>query len=284
MGWIDADTIYVGTDFGPGSLTSTGYPRIVKRWRRGHAAGRGRSRCSRATPTTCRLRHARPDARLRARLRRARRWTSTGASTSCGSAGELHRIDVPQDADVDVHREWLLVRHRAQWTVGGATYPAGALLATDLDAWMAGERDSSTVLFEPDARTSLQDHAWTRHHLLLTLLDDVRDADGGADAAGRRLGAGAARRRAGVRPAPTWSAPTRTPATSTCSAPAGSSSRPRCGYGVGGRRAGDAQDARRRSSTPTACTSASTSPPPRTAPASRTSWSARRTPRPGRPC
>ena len=25
----------VGTDFGPGSLTESGYPRIVKRWRRG---------------------------------------------------------------------------------------------------------------------------------------------------------------------------------------------------------------------------------------------------------
>src|SRR5215472_7099386 len=34
-GWIDADRIYVGTDFGSGSLTSSGYPRLVKQWRRG---------------------------------------------------------------------------------------------------------------------------------------------------------------------------------------------------------------------------------------------------------
>ncbi|MDE2093965.1 MAG: S9 family peptidase, partial [Burkholderiales bacterium] len=33
--WIDADTIYVGTDFGPGSLTNSGYPRVIKRWSRG---------------------------------------------------------------------------------------------------------------------------------------------------------------------------------------------------------------------------------------------------------
>ncbi|MCB1996444.1 MAG: S9 family peptidase, partial [Rhodoferax sp.] len=33
--WLDADTVYVGTDFGPGSMTDAGYPRIVKRWRRG---------------------------------------------------------------------------------------------------------------------------------------------------------------------------------------------------------------------------------------------------------
>ena len=35
VGWIDADRIYVGTDFGPGSLTSSGYPRLVKEWHRG---------------------------------------------------------------------------------------------------------------------------------------------------------------------------------------------------------------------------------------------------------
>ena len=33
--WIDRDTLYVGTDFGPGSMTASGYPRIVKRWNRG---------------------------------------------------------------------------------------------------------------------------------------------------------------------------------------------------------------------------------------------------------
>ena len=33
--WEDHDTVLVGTDFGPGSLTDSGYPRIVKRWRRG---------------------------------------------------------------------------------------------------------------------------------------------------------------------------------------------------------------------------------------------------------
>ena len=35
IAWEDEDTVLVGTDFGPGSLTESGYPRIVKRWRRG---------------------------------------------------------------------------------------------------------------------------------------------------------------------------------------------------------------------------------------------------------
>ncbi len=35
VSWADPDTVLVGTDFGPDSLTESGYPRIVKRWRRG---------------------------------------------------------------------------------------------------------------------------------------------------------------------------------------------------------------------------------------------------------
>jgi prolyl oligopeptidase len=35
LGWIDRDTVYVYSDFGPGTMTGSGYPRIVKQWRRG---------------------------------------------------------------------------------------------------------------------------------------------------------------------------------------------------------------------------------------------------------
>src|SRR5206468_1205162 len=87
--------------------------------------------------------------------------------------GGLVRVEVPDDAVTDVHREWLLVRLRSPWTVGGATHPAGALLVTRLDAFLAGARDL-TVLFEPDDRTSLSYHAWTREHLLLVVMADVR--------------------------------------------------------------------------------------------------------------
>lgn len=35
VSWIDENTVMIGTDFGPGSLTSSGYPRILKVWKRG---------------------------------------------------------------------------------------------------------------------------------------------------------------------------------------------------------------------------------------------------------
>ena len=33
--WLDENHVFVGTDFGPGSLTDSGHPRVVKLWKRG---------------------------------------------------------------------------------------------------------------------------------------------------------------------------------------------------------------------------------------------------------
>jgi len=41
--WLDEDTVVFGTDFGPGSMTSSGYPRIVKLWKRGEPMASART-------------------------------------------------------------------------------------------------------------------------------------------------------------------------------------------------------------------------------------------------
>ena len=52
VAWRDPDSLFVGTDFGPGSLTDSGYPRIVKVWKRGTPLAEAADRSSKAGPTT----------------------------------------------------------------------------------------------------------------------------------------------------------------------------------------------------------------------------------------
>ncbi|MGX7675584.1 prolyl oligopeptidase family serine peptidase [Plantactinospora sp. DSM 117369] len=173
VGWIDADHIYVGTDFGPGSLTASGYPRIVKRWRRGTpleqatVVYQGRdddvSVYAVHDPTPGFVRDF-----LGRRLDFFRREEFLRTVD-----GELVRIDVPEDAETDVHREWLLIALRSDWTVADRTYPAGTVLVTRLDRFLAGERDL-TVVFAPGPDSAPGRHAWTRGHLILSSLVDVR--------------------------------------------------------------------------------------------------------------
>jgi prolyl oligopeptidase len=172
LAWIDLDHVYVGTDFGAGSLTSSGYPRIAKLWQRGTPLSEA-TLVFEAKPEDVSTSAWHDDTDGFERdfvLRRTDFYTAERFQRLAD--GELVKLDLPNDVDFSVEREWMTVRTRSAWTVGGTTYPAGALLAGKFDEFMAGHRDF-TVLFEPDAHTSLEDYAWTRDHLLLGLLHDV---------------------------------------------------------------------------------------------------------------
>jgi prolyl oligopeptidase len=43
VNWVDDNTILFGTDFGKGSLTTSGYPNIVKEWKRGTGVAKART-------------------------------------------------------------------------------------------------------------------------------------------------------------------------------------------------------------------------------------------------
>ncbi len=171
-GWIDADTIYVGTDVGPGSMTESGYPREVRRWRRG-------------TPlTAAELVYAGQHEDLSIagwhdqtegfeRDFVARNLDFYRSELFVLVDGALVRVDLPEDASASVHREWLLIETRSAWTIGAVTHPAGALLAARFDDYLAGGRELA-VLFAPDSRSALGWYHWTRDHLLISTLADVR--------------------------------------------------------------------------------------------------------------
>ncbi len=172
VGWIDENTLYVGTDFGPGSMTESSYPRIAKAWKRGTPLSAATTVYEgKPSDLAVNAYHDRTPGYERDFVSIARDFYHSDLYQRI--EGRLARVEVPADAEADAHREWLLVRTRSPWTVAGTTYPAGALLATQLDSFMAGKRHF-TVLFEPDAHTSLDSYAWTRHHLILNLMDDVK--------------------------------------------------------------------------------------------------------------
>ena len=172
ISWRGPDSVFVGTDFGPGSLTQSGYPRIVKEWKRGtplaEAAVVFEARTDDMSASA--FRDLTPGFERDVVVRRPTFWTS---EAFLRRDGKLVKIDKPDDARAYFHREWLLIQLRSDWTVGGNTYPAGALLAANLEAFLKAER-AFDVLFEPAERRSLVGFSPTRHHILITELDNVR--------------------------------------------------------------------------------------------------------------
>ncbi len=172
VSWKDPNTLYLGSDFGAGSMTKSGYPRIVKEWKRGTPLASAKQVYEgKADDVAVSLLH---DATPGFERDFARRQIETYASETflVGKSGALTRIDVPRDAELDVEREWLLVQTRSPWTVGGKTYEAGSLVATRLEPYLAGKREL-TLLFQPTPTTSLAGFSWTKTRLILTTLEDV---------------------------------------------------------------------------------------------------------------
>jgi prolyl oligopeptidase len=169
--WVDPDTLLIGTDFGEGSLTESGYPRIVKRWRRGQPVEAAEA-VFEGSPADVIVAGGvdRTPGFERTMLRRAIDFFNDQVYELRGD--ELIRIDAPTDASISVHRQWLLIELRTDWITGSASYTAGSLLAADYDEFLAGTAQLR-VVFEPDAHTSLLHYAWTRDRLVVVTLADV---------------------------------------------------------------------------------------------------------------
>ena len=171
-GWRSRDELFVGTDFGPGSLTSSGYPRVVKRWQRGTPLDTATTVYEgKADDVWISAYHDPTPGFERDFVSRAMTFYTSELYLLRG--GELIKIDKPDDAKAEAVRQWLFVELRSEWNVGGQTYPAGALLAARFTDWIAGKRELH-VLFKPSARLSLQSYSATANAVLLNELDNVR--------------------------------------------------------------------------------------------------------------
>lgn len=171
--WIDADHLYVATDFGSGTLTTSGYPCTVRQWRRGTPLSEAELVFEgKPDDVSVSAYHDDTEGFERDFVRRAIDFYHSERYLRADD--QLLRVDVPDDALVGVHRQWLLIELRSDWTVG-QTFPAGCLLVADFDQFMArGAGEAGLrVLFMPDERTSLAGYSWTRHHLILNMMRDV---------------------------------------------------------------------------------------------------------------
>jgi prolyl oligopeptidase len=173
VGWRDADTLWVGTDFGPGSLTSSGYPRIVKLWKRGTPLSsartifEGRPEDVGAGGRTEILSDGRYDL-----ISRTPAFFRQDSYLLLGD--RLVKLDLPEDSRPRLFfRDRLLFSLRSDWSAGGKTYREGSLLAGTVDDLLRGVRRFD-VLFEPTPRVSLAGVDRTRDHVLLETLDNVR--------------------------------------------------------------------------------------------------------------
>ncbi|MEM9304246.1 MAG: prolyl oligopeptidase family serine peptidase [Pseudomonadota bacterium] len=172
LGWIDMDTVYVGTDFGEGTLTDSGYPMIAKRWERGAPLAEAETIFEGVKTDIWNSAY--------------RMWDGDNSYDMVRQApsfftsrfyllrdGKQILIDVPEDARPQgmLHGQ-LLVELKSSWEVGGKTYGQGALLSIDFESFLEGDRDFQ-VLVEPTETSSINGVLSTKTFLIVNHLDNV---------------------------------------------------------------------------------------------------------------
>ncbi|ERE04280.1 prolyl oligopeptidase family serine peptidase [Pseudogulbenkiania ferrooxidans] len=172
VNWADRDTLYVATDFGKGSLTDSGYPRIVKEWKRGQPLA--------AAATLFEGKQTDISVNADGIDTAGHHYDVISQGTSFFSSdtylkqdGKWLKLDKPGHVEASFHGPWLLLRPRQDWNVGGHDWKAGSLLAIKASDYLQGKRDVA-ALFQPSATTSLGGSAGTRDALILTVLDNVK--------------------------------------------------------------------------------------------------------------
>lgn len=205
------DVLLVGSDFGPDSVTDSGYPRQVREWVRGTDIA--------DAPVV--FEGDKKDVSVGMYVADERVWNGgiyevqyrsltfysskywirkvqfehLLAPTDLRRAGvsvatPFVAMDIQDDANISFLGKMLIISLRSDWSVAGATYKQGSVIVTDIDTFLdKGDANACeyTILFEPTERTAYEYFTATKNYLILSTMDNVKSklsffkiADGGS--------------------------------------------------------------------------------------------------------
>jgi prolyl oligopeptidase len=173
IAWLDRDTLLLVSPLGPDMATSSGFARTVRLWRRGTDPL--------AAPVIFESKKNyfgvwafvdRTASKERVCVMEKPGFIDTNFWLGDRSGLEI-RLDVPPDASLNVQGNWLTLKLRTAWSVGGESFEADSVLGIPFDAFLAGDRHF-TRLFESQGRRALQAFFWVGDRLILHILDDLK--------------------------------------------------------------------------------------------------------------
>jgi prolyl oligopeptidase len=172
--WFGPDELLVATDTGPGSVTSSGYPQAIRRWKRGAplidspVVLRGLASDVQVTPSSGRREGLPPVALLERRIRFFE-WERHLLRADA----PVVRLDLPADAGAWLDRDWLVISLRSAWTVGARQFPQGSVLATPLAQAAQAERELH-LLLEGRPRRRLSRIEMVKDGFVIASTEDLR--------------------------------------------------------------------------------------------------------------
>ncbi|MCH8559911.1 prolyl oligopeptidase family serine peptidase [Nesterenkonia sp. DZ6] len=174
LSWIDADTVYLTHDDGADAVTSSGYPRVARRWHRGTPLADAQAVLSVETDhmTAVAGFDSTPGFERHFGVRLLGFYDRETYLIDPSAQDAMTLIEVPTDVSVGFHRDLIVLRPRTDFTHHGVAYRGGSLIVGDAEQFIAGEPELR-VLFEPTESAALLGVTVTRETILVTIMEDV---------------------------------------------------------------------------------------------------------------
>lgn len=171
--YFDENYAIVSTNFGKGTMTTSGYPRQVKLWKRGTLLKDAKLIFEGDSTDVSSGGYVLRDANV-SYLMVSRGTTFYTGFQFVYIDNKLVKLDIPDDSNISaLLNNQLVVDLKSDWTVDGKTYKQGSLVSLNFTSLIKGKKEIRLV-FQPDEFTSVAGVSSTKNKLLLNTLINVK--------------------------------------------------------------------------------------------------------------
>lgn len=171
--YLDENTLIVSSDFGKGTMTTSGYPRQVKIWKRGTPLKDAQLVMEGDSTDVSTYGYLMRDGETKY-LMFGRGMTFYSRVNFVQIDSKLVKLDLPEDASITgILNNQLIFELKSDWKAAGKLYKQGSLVSLDFRALIKGEHKVSLII-QPDEFTSVTSASPTKNKLLVNLLTNVK--------------------------------------------------------------------------------------------------------------
>ncbi len=169
ISWYDENTVFVGTDFGEGSMTESGYPAIVKQWQRGTDLADAKPLFSAKKTSVSAGGYTAYDGDKPYRLV----YDSTSFYTRdmyILVKEELVKLNIPNDASVvGLNNDKVFIQLKSSWN----DFIQAEVIYTDINS-LIKDKAKFTSFIKPSKYVSIEGLSFTKSAILVTVMEDVK--------------------------------------------------------------------------------------------------------------
>lgn len=171
--WVDKDNLAVATDFGPGTMTASGYPCTARLWKRGSPIENA-AKIAQADTTDMGLFVSGIFTVGQQKVFISSKKSFYETDLYLLNEGSTRKIECPADAEFyGLYKNYSLFYLQSDWVIDEMKFESGSLVSFDLDSITGGKLSVKTI-YRPDLKSSFVSLLTTKDFIVVATMENVQ--------------------------------------------------------------------------------------------------------------